>query len=327
MQKIKACLIIVVIAAISSCTPRLTTPKRTKVISVDTELLYTVKTFNDDYAVYKTDYDKPDLVAATLLRDRMIKRIEFDIERNFMEYKRVLFLNRAGFNVAADFFEIGLGLATTVTTGAGAKTVLGAVLTAFKGDRLSFDQNYFREKTTETLILKMEADRTEVGNRINDKMSKLQADKYTFEEALVDLVDLFDAGTLQGALVSLAADTGKQAADQKAKKQEIDYFRTASAEQVATLTTLRASFSKLYSDWSKVQGNQTAAKPFVDKVKAALKELQVTIPSTATDAALLQLLNDQITKLTDATAVPSVDRDAYLKKLTDAFRKAGILEQ
>lgn len=251
----------------------------------------------------------------------MISRIRADIEANYREYETLLFAGQAGFNVWSDTVELALSLATTVAGDKGAKTVLGAVLTAIKGERLSIDKNFFREKTSEMIISKMQANRDRVKNRILDKMVKLPADSYTFEEALVDLIEYFNAGTLQGAIVSLANEAGKDAVEAKKGTEAIEVFRTATSKEVVSLEAIRSGFDELLTSWKPVQTDATKSKPILDKAKNALRELGVPFKETDSGQTIFELLNVQIRKV-----VTEADRENYLKKLADAFRKAQIIE-
>jgi len=251
----------------------------------------------------------------------MISRIRADIEANYREYETLLFAGQAGFNVWSDTVELALSLATTVAGDKGTKTVLGAVLTAIKGERLSIDKNFFREKTSEMIISKMQANRDRVKTRILDKMVKLPADSYTFEEALVDLIEYFNAGTLQGAIVSLANEAGKDAVEAKEETKDVELYRTATGEQVASLTVIRNEFRKLFKSWQDVQKNAALANPLLEKAKSTLKELGVSFKATDSGQTIFKSLNEQIRR---ATTEP--DRAAYLKKLSDAFRNAEIIE-
>jgi hypothetical protein len=78
--------------------------------------------------------------------------------------------------------------------------------------------------------------------------------EYTFEEAWVDLIDYFYAGTLEAGVQALTIETGKSAADAKRANAQ------AVSNRVATFTALKKS---------RVEINKREA--LTDKVKA-LKE-------------------------------------------------------
>ncbi len=189
------------------------------------------------------------LETARIIRDRMINRIEMDVERNYREYEAKLFYRRASSDVAADIAELGVSAAIGVTAQVAVKDMLAAALTSFKGTRLSVDRNFFREKTTEIIVSKMQAYRDRVRNRITEKMAKLSVRDYPFEAAWRDLVEHFYAGTLQGGIQALANDAGKDAAAAKEETKEIenellDVPTPEELEQAGDIRTRFASLSR-----------------------------------------------------------------------------------
>ena len=88
--------------------------------------------------------------------------------------------------------------------------MLSAIKSAGSGSKLSVDTNFFRKKTTEILISAMRSARDEKEALIIGKRDLLPS-KYTWEEAWIDLVQLYYAGTLEGALQSVAASEGEKA--------------------------------------------------------------------------------------------------------------------
>ncbi len=282
-------------------------------------VLYKLESFKTDYEKYKTAYEGNQLDQARRLRDALINRIRVDIELNYREYESKLFLNRAGTNLGADFLELGIAFATTVSNGERVKTVLGSVLTGFKGTRLSYDKNFFRERTIEIIITQMQAYRENTKNRILKKMSELSAEKYSFEEAWVDLTEFFYAGTLQGGLQSLANEAGKDAAKAKEETEQLELVRIATTDEVAELGKIRNSFNILFNQWKNEKPKSEAAKPFVEKAKTALKELNVKFKETDSDEAIFTLLNEQIRK--------SIKDRSLLEKLNSAFLKAEIIKE
>jgi hypothetical protein len=251
---------------------------------------YTVAQFKSDLDKYRSSIDAtpPNLEAARRQRDLILNRIMVDIESDYKQYETNLFSNRAKIEVAGDILELGISAATTISNPARVKTVLSAALTGVKGSRLSFDKNYFREKTTEIIISRMQGSRNEIRNRITDKMANLSVDKYPFEEGWVDLIDFFYAGTLEGGLEALAADAGSSVAKANAGAQESVQNRIAlkdfSPEQLNGLTLVRRKFNELYNSH-----NVIAAKD-------ALQSLGVHIAENASDEEVFKALNAEIAK-------------------------------
>lgn len=248
-------------------------------------IAYSLSEFNTDYTEYKklTRLGDPDsMTSARRLRDSMIDRIRVDIEMNYREYEARLFAGRATGDSIADFLELGLALATTISNGERVKTVLGAVSTAFKGNRLSIDKNFFREKTIETITSKMQATRERVKGRILQNMLDAPVSKYTFEAAWVDLVEFFYAGTLQSGIQALAIDAGADAVTAKAATKDIEQLRLATADELVSAEAIRKEFNNLFNTWKAGQTDRSqaavdAAKAAVTKARAALKEIDPTV--------------------------------------------------
>ena len=318
MPNYKGLVPIIAIILHVGCSARMDKPRTPATLkSNSSTVLYTVDEFKKDRIDYKAAFDT-DIDKARRLRDAIINRIRLDVEANYRDYESTLFFDRAKTNLGADFLELSLAFATTVSNGERVKTVLGAVLSGVKGTRLSYDKNFFRERTVEIIISKMQASRDEVKNRIIQKMSALPADKYTLEEAMGDLVEFFHAGTLQGGIQALANEAGKAAIDAKEEAEKIDLFRVVSEDEVITLEKIRNSYIRLRSEWEKVKSQAGKSKPLVDKARAALTALGVSFNSTDSDEAIFDALNIEIRKvLTDKS---------QLAKLSKAFVDARIIE-
>src|SRR5207244_225780 len=211
-----------------------------------------------------------------------------DLESDYKEYEIAVFTDRAKWDTAGDIFELGLTAATTVSNGARVKTVLSAALSGVKGSRLSYAKNFYREKTAEIIISKMQASRNVIRNQIVDKMTNLDTDKYPFEEAWVDLIDFFYAGTLEGGLEALAVDAGSSAAAAAAKtdesvKQRIK-LQTFTPERLKGITDIRQKYNELFNSHD------------VATAKTILASLNVPIAADASEKDVFLKLNEQITK-------------------------------
>lgn len=242
--------------------------------------------------------------SASFYRDVMINRIRADIRDHSGTFEETLRQNIAEWATSADFVELGLAAATTITGGESAKTVLAAILTAIKGARLSVDKNFFRERTTEAIISALRSTRLAQDAAIMGKMSDLGADKYTFEEAWNDLVDLYYAGTLTSGFQTLAEEAGTRATEAEQKKQNVDeqrsptlrFARNATAEEVATRGRLIDALQAMTEE----------------QAQAILTDVGATLP---TDGKFREALQTLIQPLTDPA-------DPMYPKLTAAYNNA-----
>lgn len=264
---------------------------------------YSEADFQKDRKGYETLLETGEFERARILRDRMINRIRLEIEINYRKFESEVYGDRAGFNTAGDFVELGLAGATALTGGAATKTILATVLTALKGSRLSVDKNWFREKTTEALVAAMQSQRTIKLNQIIDKMANLPANLYAFEEAWVDLVEFFYAGTIEGALLSLTADAGKAVVDAKEdnkeiSKQRVEIFKATREE----IDVVRAATVRL---------GQLARTKNTAEAKRILDELKVPV---GPDDDVFKKLQEQIRKAPeDRSLIPQIKEAFKIK--------------
>ena len=139
---------------------------------------------------------------AKTIRDRMIYRILAETELYYRTYEARVFADRGRLAFSGELAELSLAAGAAVSRGTRGKTILTTLLTAATGARLSFDQNFFREKTTEAILAQIAVDRGRIRARIETRMAQT-VEEYPFEAAWSDLVELFFAGTLEGGLQSL----------------------------------------------------------------------------------------------------------------------------
>ena len=271
-------------------------------------MAYSKEEFTAEYAAYKKAIEQRNLADARVKRDAMINRIEADVESNYREFESKLATTRASLQTGSDVVELGASAAIGVVGASDVKDLLAAALTGFKGARLSFEKNFFREKTTEILISQMQAYRESIRNRITDKVSKLDVSGYPFEEAWRDLVEFFYAGTLQGALQQLANETGKAAAAEKAAGKQIDVERANTAEEAQAAIRIRqkyAELAQLAQDRDPIK--QESARNQLQQILVVLGE-----PAAAKSAdvnELLKALRERIQKaLTNPADIPMLDK-------------------
>lgn len=174
---------------------------------------------NGSYAleIYKSDLGKYDAAtgAAQLeLRNKMVYGIIGEIDYAFYNYEASLFLNEGNFHVGADFAQLGLAAAATISPAARTKTILSALLSGATGLNLSIDKNYFRQQTVQAITSSMEAGRDKVKTTILNQLNK-DTTAYPFAAARADLIHYFFAGTLNAGLQQLNQTASADAAVQK----------------------------------------------------------------------------------------------------------------
>lgn len=249
---------------------------------------YAVAEFDNDYSKYSKAIDENNLQVAKVKRDELVFRLKRNIDSNYADFENNLFLGKASSNVLFDIAELGSAAAVGITNGERAKSIIGTALTAFKGGRKSVDVNFFREKTTESLILTMRASRSGLEEKINLGLRN-GVTNYTLEEALGDLIDYFYAGSLANALLRLSQTASEDAkiAKEEADKSIKDRLKTEFTQSVS-IDSIR---NQLSTDLSSKDGTtQSAARTRLIKV---LEALRISLPdmNIKVDQALS---NDQL---------------------------------
>lgn len=144
------------------------------------------------------------------------------INLKYLKYIQQLPVTTSSLNSAVDIAKLGVDLATVQVGGTTAKSILGAVSAGLSGTRLSIENNFFDQKTAQTLVIAMNAQRkASLISIIAGTKSDITT--YPLAQAIVDLNSYYYAGTLNGALEAVQADAGaKDAASQKT----IDQYRS-----------------------------------------------------------------------------------------------------
>jgi hypothetical protein len=217
MKYITSLLIIIATFFLTAC------PKtRTTMPSVIKDKL--IKNRTDKLESLANDYDASitarDFTKAKLDRNEIIFESLQLIDSNYNDFENDLFVRRATTNTLADITELGLAAVTGITNGERVKSILAISLTAFKGSRKSIDVNFFRERTTELIALKMRASRARVLQTIHQGVA-LPIEDYTLGAALDDLINYLYAGSLNSALLELSQDTGADAKQARARAAEL----------------------------------------------------------------------------------------------------------
>jgi hypothetical protein len=262
---------------------------------------YAVNDFSNQYEAYNTAVASNQLDQAKTLRDRMVFQLKRNIDANYADFENNVFLGKASSNVLFDITELGAVFAGTITNGERAKTIIAAALSAFKGGRKSIDVNFFREKTTESLIQTMRASRSRSLEKINIGLRNKVAD-YTLEEALGHLIDYFYAGSLSNALVELSKQASEQAAAAKTDADREEKLRLrANLVHSVTINELRNDLYFKITKGADADKAEARAKLIrvLGALKAALPDLKVTF---AADTSTNDELFTELQRVLEAAA-------------------------
>jgi hypothetical protein len=139
---------------LTSCAGRLERPKIPAVIVVPAPGgtgNYLLSDYGQDLKNYEAAAKDATGMAAIPLRNKMVYSLLAEIDYVYYDYETKLFLNEGKFRVGADFLQLGMAAAGTLTNGTRGKTILSALLTGVTGVDLSIDKNFFRQQTVQAI--------------------------------------------------------------------------------------------------------------------------------------------------------------------------------
>jgi hypothetical protein len=262
----------------------------------------------DQIVQLANDYDtamnqnQPNLETAQRKRDSLIFLCVALINDNYNSFEDDLFVGRARSNVAGDFLEISLTALTGFTNGERVKSILGIAATALKGTRKSVDANFFRERTTETIALKMRAARDRVRTDIY-KGLKAPVTEYPLGAAIDDIVSYLNAGTLNSALLLLAQDAGEDSKKAAAAASEAKVSRYLTAEVATEFRAVRIAAETLRGRLLAASTRDVA----MDDMRAMLRQLyepdELAGLENKTPGELFDMLQEKIEAARDDEAL------------------------
>ncbi|HAF12345.1 MAG TPA: hypothetical protein DHU55_05985 [Blastocatellia bacterium] len=232
---------------------------------------------------------------AKIYRNELIYQVLQLVDDNYNQFENDLFVGRATTNVAGDLTELGIAAATGITNGERVKTILAIALTAFKGGRKSIDMNFFRERTTEVIALKMRASRARVLQTIHQGIG-LEVGQYPLGAGLDDLINYLHAGSINAAFLELAQDTGADAKAARGEASELKIHPYLTKGQRAALRSISDAREKIFLNLSSSSAEATR-KETEARLRTVLPKLGYTteeVKAAKTTTALKKMLQDKI---------------------------------
>jgi hypothetical protein len=141
-------------------------------------------------------------------RDSVIWRVISKDDDSFHLFTRNVRSDRALMNMSADGAAIFLSGLAAVTGTAGEKAALAVLSGGVLSAKGSVDRQLFNQETMTALLTRMRAARLAALVPIKRGLS-LSADAYPLEQALVDLREYADAGSLLATIEAITTDAGK----------------------------------------------------------------------------------------------------------------------
>jgi len=223
------------------------------------------------------------------------------INLQYLKWLRKITTEKQFLDTATDVLIMSLNLAATAAGGEGTKVILSAISAGVAGSKTSIDKHYFYEKTVPALIAAMNAQRKAVLERILIGM-KGDLEDYSFEQALSDIYEYYQAGTFMGAVMAIQSDSG---AKEKKSDEKILMLTKPTPDEKEAVKILQPVWVELYKDAK--AGKLTQER--VSFLRKALQNLKVETPSV--DKEVLDRLH-RLLQQREKTAVE------ILKALKDA---------
>lgn len=243
---------------------------------------------------------------AKRIRNEAIENGIMAVNSVYTDFVDALNTGRATSNFIADIIDLGTGATIGISKGERSLQVLGVTLTAFRGGRKSADLNFFREQTTPILINKMDDNRSTQYASILLKKDK-SADEYPMQEAIRDIVDYYNAGTLIKAFTQLSKDTGEKA---NQSEKRVLSLKNINPEDILIIPTDVIDAGKKYVDFRNQFNNRlhasTSTQDQKDDATEKLRLIYVDIFNNKDFAPVLEKVKNN-----------SVTLAADMKKLED----------
>lgn len=154
-------------------------------------------------------------------RNQILTELIYLVDQRYYSFENRFFGTHATFSTAADAANLGLTAASSVTGTAELKSILSATATGTTGLKTSVEKNFFDQQSRGAIVAKMRSLRALQLATIQDEHHmKAGVSEYSLEAGLSDIGHYFDAGTVVGALQSIAQSAGedKTQADTRQKK-------------------------------------------------------------------------------------------------------------
>lgn len=290
---------------------------------VYTQTPYTPESYKADLDAYEAllkqathDASDTTLAKRTALRNKIVYSTAKEIDKNYDDFKNSFFGERAATETALDVLQIGLSSAGTLAGGEATKEILAATATGVTGSRLSYNKNFFKEKTPDLLLSRMDALRAEQWSQLYRKLSSSTDEVYSLYETERDLVAYYQAGSLEAAFQNIIAESGaaQTKADREIKKQ-IERKYGAFLGELASEDEIK-EVEELFNEFRAVKDPERdkRAKKIVDIFKGLMPDVPIN-PGAHTPSNL-----DNVNYL-EGIAIDKEHPDIR-RALTQAFKDA-----
>jgi hypothetical protein len=203
---VRGCLLLIGLMGLAGCASVEGYPKR---VEDSQQYVTEVDGFVSPTVILKYNADvinpPPGVSPAQLMveRNTIVTARIYAIDVNYHNFVRDLTTQQNVGNVGTDWVVLALSGIGATAGSAAAKAALAAASGGVVGARAAVNKDVYFNNTVTTLITTMEGQRKTVLATIYTGLQKGVAD-YTIYQAMADLDDYYNAGTINGALIQLA---------------------------------------------------------------------------------------------------------------------------
>lgn len=184
-------------------------PVRPTNLQDDLESLRKQDYFNTEKVLEKCEeLEKQNPEKAKAYRNKVVNARIYANDIHFSVFQKDVYLERVWLNTGTDWTVLALSGAGAVVGGAGTKTALSATSAGVTGAKKSFEENIYMKKTMEAILDHMVAKREKVLAKIQDGLRR-SIEEYPLIQALRDLEEYYNAGTIPAALVEISKKAGE----------------------------------------------------------------------------------------------------------------------
>lgn len=250
-----------------------------------------------------TLFDAADAIAE---RNQAQRNLMALADLRFSQYKIDLVNNRRGSRAGSGALTLMSNVAAKLTDSIGVKDNYIALSTLIEGGEAVFDKEYLFDKTIDSLIARMEADREAKKLKIY-KQHELSIAEYTGQSALADALEYFHAGTLSSALVSANKSIHETAEEDREESERL----------LSGLISPTATSNRL--------GNERATKLVatldsdgMEKLRDFLREKTIDVPQSSSDEGKRKALRRALVLYRTERLEAGKTEDDIFKELSDA---------
>jgi hypothetical protein len=247
---------------------------------------------------YRTHADSGQFAQAKIDRNRFVFTIMGQIEASYGDFEHSFRSRRAAVETITDAALLGVSAAATVVGEAGIKDMLSAASVAGNGTRLSAEKNFFNDEGTIALLTQMRASRSTIEAQIIKRCGD-EVTSYSLEEAWKDLNRYVNAGSVESAMIQLAANAGSQnvAAQQKLEDAIASVTVAASQQNVVDsrkVMTIAAALMDAIQGKNGSTPDPAEAQKAADAITVILKSVSAAPPDGTKPAQLPDLLQAKL---------------------------------